>query len=195
MIKSLTNPFEIYNEKKLLTIGIFFLIIAALISSQFDLLLYGSLKILNNYKQLYFAAIFNICITVFSNVAVFFLFGRIRYSKTRFIDVLNVMLVAHIPMYFVLFLTGLPIIEDAQTFIELEILGSDNLQSIVLPKEYALILGLYAILALSLLVYFFYLIIVGMKIAINSKSNWDNILMILMVLLWNTLLQIFNLFI
>jgi hypothetical protein len=45
---------------------------------------------------------------------------------------------------------------------------------------------------ISLLFYFFYLLVVGMKIAMNSKRKLDVFLLILLVFVWNTILQFLN---
>lgn len=195
MIKLLTNPFEKYNENRLLLVGIVFLILGAIACFQFNLLIFGSLKIINYQQQHWYTALVNISITILSNVFILYVFARFRYVKTRWIDVLNVVLIAHIAVYILLFLSGLPIIIEAQRLIELELMAGKDVQMLHIPKMYTYILGGFAVVAILLLIYFFYLTVVGMKIAMNSKTKKDQIWIILILLIWNLILQFFNPFI
>ena len=123
-----------------------------------------------------------------------FVFGRLRYNKTRFIDVFNVVLIAHIAIYVLLFLTALPVVQNALTAIELEILDKGFVAP-ELSKLHMFTIGIFGILTLSLIVYFFYLLVVGMKIAMNSKNKVDVFVIIVLVFTWNTLIQFLNPFI
>lgn len=190
-MKTLTNPFEIYSERNLLIPGIIAVILIAFVASSTDHLIFGSLKVINNYKQTWIVAILNLSITLFSNAIVWFVYARLRYNKTRFVDVLNVVLIAHIVVYLMLCLTALPFVQDAITTIELEVLDK-GFQSPEISKIHMFILGFFGILTLFLLIYFFYLVAVGMKIAMNSKSKVDVLAIIILVFIWNTVLQFVN---
>lgn len=193
-MKTLTNPFEIYTEKKLLITGVLLLIITALVSSYSNLLLFGSLKVINNYKQTWYEATANLGITLLTNTLLLFLFARLKNTKTRSIDVLNVVLIAHIVVYVILFVTALPFVRDAITAVELEVLDK-GFQAPSISKLHMFILGAFGVITISLIIYFFYLLVVGMKIAMNSKSKIDAILIVGLVLIWNTILQLINPFI
>lgn len=193
-MKTLTNPFEIYTEKKLLITGVLLLIITALVSSYSNLLLFGSLKVINNYKQTWYEATANLGITLLTNTLLLFLFARLKNTKTRSIDVLNVVLIAHIVVYVILFVTALPFVRDAITAVELEVLDK-GFQAPSISKLHMFILGAFGVITISLIIYFFYLLVVGMKIAMNSKSKIDAILIVGLVLVWNTILQLINPFI
>lgn len=188
------NPFEIYSEKKLFWLGVVLAFLASLLSSYSNLLIFGSLKVINNYHQTWYIAIFNLTLILVSNSVVLFVFGRLRYNKTRFIDVFNVVLIAHIAIYVLLFLTALPVVQNALTAIELEILDKGFVAP-ELSKLHMFTIGIFGILTLSLIVYFFYLLVVGMKIAMNSKNKVDVFVIIVLVFTWNTLIQFLNPFI
>lgn len=193
-MKTFTNPFEIYPEKKLLLIGSIFVVITALIASLSSTLIFGSLKIINNYHQTYLQALTNLGITLVSNIVVLALYGRIRYARTRIIDIAAVVLISHIAMYLVLYLSALPVVQNAITAVELEILDK-GFQPPQLSNIQMLTLGAYGSITLFLLIYFFYLEVVGMKVAINSKSKVDAIAVIAIIFVWNTILQFLNPFI
>lgn len=193
-MKTFMNPFEIYAEKQLLWLGLLLALITAFVSSYTDYLIFGSLKVINNYHQTWYEAIANITITLLSNSFILYLFARFRYAKTRFIDVLNVVLIAHIVIYLMLYLTATPIIQEATTAVELEVLNK-GFAAPDISKLHMITLGVFGILVLSLLIYFFYLLVVGMKIAMNSKNKVDIFIIVILVFAWNTILQFINPFI
>jgi len=190
-MKTLTNPFEIYREKNLLIIGVVFAILTGLVSSYTSHLLFGSLKVISNQKQLWYEAILNIAITLLSNTIILYVFARLRYVKTRFVDVLNVVLVSHLVLYLMLCLSVLPLVQNAVTAVELEILDK-GFAAPELSKVHMITLVGFGLVVISLLFYFFYLLVVGMKIAMNSKRKLDVFLLILLVFVWNTILQFLN---
>lgn len=190
-MKTLTNPFEIYRERNLLIIGVVFAILTGLVSSYTSHLLFGSLKVISNQKQLWYEAILNIAITLLSNTIMLYVFARLRYVKTRFVDVLNVVLVSHLVLYLMLCLTVLPLVQNAVTAVELEILDK-GFAAPELSKVHMITLVGFGLVVISLLFYFFYLLVVGMKIAMNSKRKLDVFLLILLVFVWNTILQFIN---
>jgi hypothetical protein len=190
-MKTLTNPFEIYRERNLLIIGVVFAILTGLVSSYTSHLLFGSLKVISNQKQLWYEAILNIAITLLSNTIMLYVFARLRYVKTRFVDVLNVVLVSHLVLYLMLCLSVLPLVQNAVTAVELEILDK-GFAAPELSKVHMITLVGFGLVVISLLFYFFYLLVVGMKIAMNSKRKLDVFLLILLVFVWNTILQFLN---
>lgn len=193
-MKSLINPFEIYTEKILFVFGLLFAVLTAFISYFTNTLLFGSLKVINNYNQSLFAAFINLGITIFSNSILLFVFARIKYVKSRWIDIFNVVLVAHSVMYVLLYFTALPVVQRLFTAIELEILDNGlGIPNLSLTQMFILIA--FALCSLVLLIYFFYLLVIGMKIAINSKRTVDGVLLVVLVLVWNTILQVLNPFI
>ncbi|HLS37208.1 MAG TPA: hypothetical protein VK023_02960 [Sphingobacterium bovisgrunnientis] len=190
-MKTLTNPFEIYRERNLLIIGVVFAILTGLVSSYTSHLLFGSLKVISNQKQLWYEAILNIAITLLSNTIILYVFARLRYVKTRFVDVLNVVLVSHLVLYLMLCLTVLPLVQNAVTAVELEILDKGFAAPELVNVHMITLVG-FGLVVISLLFYFFYLLVVGMKIAMNSKRKLDVFLLILLVFVWNTILQFLN---
>ena len=189
-MKLLINPFEIYSEKVLLRFGVVFGVITIFVSSITSLLLFGSLKVIN-YAQVWPVASINLGITLLSNTLLLYLFGKIRYAKTRFVDVLNVVLIAHVVVYIILYLSALPIIQGGISSVELAI-SQNNLTANEISKKDMFVLGFFGMVSLCFLIYFFYLLVVGMKIAINGKSKLNDVIVILIVLFWNLILQYLN---
>lgn len=88
-------------------------------------------------------------------------------------------------------LTVLPLVQNAVTAVELEILDK-GFAAPELSKVHMITLVGFGLVVISLLFYFFYLLVVGMKIAMNSKRKLDVFLLILLVFVWNTILQFLN---
>lgn len=190
-MKTLINPFEIYKERNLLIVGIVFALLTALVSSYTNHLLFGSLQVISNHRQTWYEAILNISITLLTNTVILYVFARLRYAKIRFVDVLNVVLVSHLVLYLMLFLTVLPPVQNAVTAVELEVLDK-GFAAPELSMVHMFTLGAFGVLVICLLIYFYYFLVVGMKIAMNSKRKLDVFLIILLVFVWNTILQFLN---
>lgn len=190
-MKTFTNPFEIYKERNLFIVGVVFAMLTALVSCYTNHMLFGSLKVVSNHRQLWYEAVLNIAITLLTNTILLFVFARLRYLKTRFVDVFNVVLIAHLALYLMLCITVLPPIQNAVTAAELEILDK-GFGAPELSKGNMLMLFFFGVFVIVFLFYFFYLLVVGMKIAMNSKRKVDMFLIILLVFVWNTILQFLN---
>ena len=193
-MKKWLNPFEYCSEQLLLFTGVIFALLTVLVSFLSDILLFGSLKIVHGYPQSIIGALLNVAITLSVNIVVYFAYAKVRYRKSRLIDVSNVVLMSHIPMYVALYLATLPIVKESLSELE-SLMKHNSLDVVALPTKELLVLLIFGGLSLLLIVGFFYWLIIGMKIAINSKQKWDGLLVVIIGLVVNTLLQIINPFV
>lgn len=193
MTRNNWNPFVTNSEKKLLTIGLICFLFAALLTNWNNLVLLGSFKIANAHAKSWYASIFNLGMVIAANTLLLYLFAVLRYSKTRFIDVLNSVLIAHIAMYLLLLITIIPFVSDFIKSIEFLVL--DNLENPAqIPLDKVVLMMAFGVVSMGCLVFFFVLLIMGMKIAMNSKKGLDTIFIILSTLLMNTVLQFINIY-
>lgn len=190
-LKNLLNPFEKFSESKLFIVGLFAVCVATWLTMTYHLLYLGSLKIVNNYPKTWYIALLNVGITIGANTLVLYLFAILKNRKARIIDVLNTVLVAHISMFLLGLLLIVPLIDQAIKEVSLLIL-EHGFDATAIPLSLSLTLALFAMISLGFLVLFFYWIVVGIKVAINSKGRFDGFVIVLLVLLLNTLLQVFN---
>ncbi|WP_039052692.1 hypothetical protein [Sphingobacterium sp. T2] len=190
----MVKPFEYFSEQLLLFTGVIFALLTVLVSFLSDILLFGSLKIVHGYPQSIIGALLNVAITLSVNIVVYFAYAKVRYRKSRLIDVSNVVLMSHIPMYVALYLATLPIVKESLSELE-SLMKHNSLDVVALPTKELLVLLIFGGLSLLLIVGFFYWLIIGMKIAINSKQKWDGLLVVIIGLVVNTLLQIINPFV
>ena len=187
----LVNPFEDYQDRTLFVVGL----IAYLLSSvQVYCFVYvpdGVFQAHLTHSVQWYSGLVNGAINIVSPAVVLYAFGRIIYGKTRFFDVLNVMLIAQIVNYLIAFLLLNPLAKSKLTNITQTIEEGDMMLETVSTTDIT-ILSVGAVFALALLVYFFYLLIVGMKIAIHSKKIAYVILMVLLVWAVDTALHLIH---
>ena len=168
MKKKFFNPFEIFSEKKLLVVGILSAFILVLMSVYFHTRFLGILNIdfLNSISPK--KVLFEQLMSVFISTILFYALGKYLNSKTRFIDVLNAVLISRIPFLIV------PVLNVNNHFSEVSkrYLGMFLTTNPTKPLDGDLIfLMLCAIPILTAFVLFFVLLFNGFKTATNAKGN------------------------
>lgn len=180
MLKLLLNPFEKFSEKKLVLFGTLMLVVGSYIgflcNAYFDSILHISFS-----KGVTFANIIlqNLIITLLLSLLLFGI-GKIINKKTRFIDVLNISLIARIPFYF----STLININNKSSELTDKLLI--NLSVNLTTFDY-LFLFLTAVFGLICIIWFAFLLWNGFKIATNAKTNKPVILLIVTLLIANFL--------
>ena len=182
MIKTLLNPFEKFSEKQLLFFGILFLFIGSyigfLLNAYFDSILHISFVQNTTYI---FVLLQNLTITTLLSIVLFAL-GKYFNPKTRFIDLLNVSLVARIPFYF----STLININNATSKLTDRIINNlDTIQNIKFSTSEYLFLILTSVFGILCVFLFGYLLWKGFKTATNAKTTKEIILLILTLLFIN----------
>ena len=168
MKKKFFNPFEIFSEKKLLVVGIFSACVLILLSVCFNTRFFGILNVefLNSVRPE--KMLFEQGVTLFISTILFYCLGYYFNSKTRFIDVLNVIIISRIPFLIV------PVLNVNNHFSEVSkrYLGMFLTTNPTKPLDGDLIfLMLCAIPILIAFVLFFVLLFNGFKTATNAKGN------------------------
>jgi hypothetical protein len=168
MLKTLLNPFEKFSEKQLLLFGLLFLLIGSFLCYQFnaffDSILHISfpdtISFLNHFIQ-------NIALTLILSIFLF-AFGKYLNPKTRFIDILNVSLIAKIPFY----LTTLTNINNlTKNSSDHLIKGLSDIQNINISTQDYVVLFITSILTIFVLIWFAVLVWNGFKTATNAKTT------------------------
>ena len=192
MIKQiLFQPFERFSEWKLFIFGLVGVTLATLLTYYHHVLFLGSLKLVNNHPKEWYICLVNVSMTILANTAVLYFYALCCNIKTRLIDVINVVLIAHWAVYALGILMVIPFVKNALTEVSLMVLGNE-LETNGLPVDLSLILVGVGLFSLLFLFYFFYLTVVGMRIATNSKKKLNSVIVVILVLLLNTILQYIN---
>jgi hypothetical protein len=117
-----------------------------------------------------------------------FVFGKIINSKTRFIDILNSVLIFRIPFFIISVLIKIPFMEN---FGKNVAKNSNNIEHLkVDPIELAAVLSI-AMFFLVLLGYSIWLLFIGFKTATNCKKTTNYVVFGILIILGEVLTKIF----
>lgn len=168
MNQLLINPFAKYSENKLLSIGIIANLLLIALCFVLNTLLAGNLKIVYLNKIDLNSALFSNGIIVAITTIGIYILGQVINKKTRFIDILNTVLISRCVL--VLF----PLLNINNLFYVL----SERIKNTLIVANTAKILSsdLYVLLLLCVpiiiaLIWFFILLFNGFKIATNAKGS------------------------
>jgi len=174
MERMFLNPFEDYLERNLLWIGLVGFVASITITYFGKIVFDGVIQIHMGATSLTAIILGNL-----SNMGILtlglFMLAKVLYKKTRFVDILNNVLIARIPMLFagllVVWMTKLiPMGKTAEINLVTSLDQSDMMW-----------VALLAIFLLFMIVYFFYLLVIGIRHSINSKKFGHGFLIVIVV--------------
>ena len=180
MKKYLLNPFEIFNDKKILIVGLIVNILGILLCYQFKMKFIGFLK-LNFVCEIGLSSVFlQTSIIVLSLCLLLFILGKIINTKTRFIDILNTCLIGIIPFFILPILNFNNFIYNDLESLKTIILNQqlEKLQITNLP-----ILLLFSLFTLVAVTWSIVLLYQGFKTATNLKLTKHKIFFAIALLL------------
>lgn len=164
----LYNPFEIYTERKLITVGsiitIVFSYIAFLVYIRFD----GLVDMHFSDHIVPLQPLLDNTINIITCSIFLFVLGKYINRKTRFIDILAVSIVARFPFYPLLLLNINNFLKNSTEGIIEN--SKPELIHQISPSSLVIIL-LFALLAIGALIWYMILLYRGFKTATNSKGN------------------------
>ena len=177
--QTLFNPFSKFSEKNLLGIGLIssmLLILACYFTNtKMDSLLHFSPA-----KNLDWLSIsLFVIISLVYAIVLLFVLGKFLNKKTRFIDIVNTVLVSQVPVVFLLLSTKLIDIDNIYKQIATTAEKNTSLNLNIFDLLYFTIFGFATLL---LLIYSSVLLFNGFKIATNIKK-WQHIVLFAFVLL------------
>lgn len=177
LLQLLKNPFALVEDKKLFLVGISTFILGILLAYYFQLqqqILRLNISETPNLKQV---IIWHVII-VASLTIVFLILGKTINKKTRFIDILNTVLIALIPIYITFFQNFNNFLtEETSKMLNALKDGSIYTQS---PPILFIFVGLAG---LVFFIYYIYLLFIGFKTATNSKKIWHYTLFFVLLII------------
>lgn len=191
MFKTLLNPFENHTDRTLSIFGILVLLTMILLCWQWNIIADGIIQLHNTTEKPLWKVIINLGINVGLLSLLMFGVAKLSYQKTRFIDVLKVVLVANFAQVMVMLLLFNPFLQEMMMPLEKAILEGDMMLKTV-PQTNLIVISIVSLFAVGMLYYFFHLLVLGMKIAMNSKKAYHVILIILLTMILDTFLHFFN---
>lgn len=185
----LQNPFAEFTEWKLFIAGI----IGFLLSSY---IIYLSGQQFNGFMHFFkpemavslWAVLRVHAYMVLAPFVLLYGIGVLLNRKTRIIDVMNVVLIMSFPLYIVLFV-GKLLNQDKFTDQVLKAVQNGDHALAGVDKAEMLLFGMFGVISLLLLFYQFYLLVKGMKVAVNNKRVGVSILFVALYFILDVCIQ------
>lgn len=181
MFRKLLNPFAYFDDKILLIVGFFahfiFSYICYISSSYFpDFLSIQKVKIAFPFPDIVYQNTRN----VFIAVVIFYIFGKMINSKTRLVDIINVVLISRIAYYAVFITDFIPFINHKIDRLAEGVLSNDfSMLHDISTMTIVVIVAFIAIFFMALMFYYLY---IGFKTVTNMKSIQQTIAFVAVVL-------------
>ncbi|AQX05004.1 hypothetical protein ATB99_06930 [Elizabethkingia meningoseptica] len=169
--KTIFNPFEKYSEYKLLLFGILFFILTPLVCYYTQERMTGFMRF-DKPESLTLKASFLYCgVSIVSCILILYLLAKVFNKKSRFLDIINTVLISNALNVPLLLLTHFIDIGKAFSM-------DDKNQNLYQNIIYLLFIAVFAAIILSLVVYSFILFFNGFRTATNIKKLTQIILFI-----------------
>lgn len=177
--KTIFNPFLKFDDKTLLFAGFLSVTVVFMIAYYFgyqtdSLFHFRFIKPEDSVLKI----ILETLIIYALNIAVFFIFGRIINKRTRLIDIINPIFISQFTVIFLLFLSEIPLIKNAQK----QILDSVKNESYEIEPVTLLIITVNSFISLAISAYGLAILYNGFKTATNLK-NWRHIVIFVILLI------------
>lgn len=186
-LKYIFNPFLKYSEQKLLVTGLLGWIMLNVICVIFNHTMNGLLHF-STHNGSWIDSLKTTNIVLIINILIFYLLGKIINRKTRFIDILNAILVGIIPLVLITGISEIPIFANA-----FEKVGSAayQLENFYEMKWEMILIAISSFIILPLLVYAITLMFNGFRVATNSKNGLHIALFFIVLFILNSITQFY----
>lgn len=182
--KTIFNPFEKYDEKNLLIIGILFFIL-----NIFGCYYAGNvndsifhLSHLEENQTVWDVMRINSLSYIFA-IIVLFVLAKFLNNRTRIIDIINTVLTSAIPMILIMPISGMSFLKNATESITKSVGNPNQIETINL-----IVVTAFALATLPFMIYSFVLYYNGFKTATNLKK-WQHIVLFAVVSLVLTIVS------
>lgn len=177
--KTIFNPFSKFSELQLLSVGLIFMLISFVVCYYFGLQMdsifhFGYINKDHTILQIIWITLRSYLIGFFA----LFLLGKIYNRKTRFIDIINTILISQILGLIIVVVGEIPFIENALA-LTTSIANGENTQ---IPMINIIIICIYVFINLLAAAYGMTLLYNGFRTATNIK-NWQQIVLFAFVVI------------
>lgn len=186
--KTIFNPFEKFDDKTLLIVGIIFSILFILLCYWTNSCFISIYRIVELETKNISDLLFPTLISFIIPIIVLFALGKFLYRKTRMIDIANTVLLSQIPFIILLFLEKFPYLKNSgERFSHYQEQPNGTFPIL----DFVLMLSVM-IITLLCLIYSFIILFNGFKTATNIKK-WQHIALFCFVTMITVMIcQIFN---
>lgn len=175
-----TNPFENLTDRKLIVVGLISFCILVCLEYLWGFKSIGLFHLSPAEHKSVILVLFNKSVNLAVLTLVFYGFGKLLNRKTRLLDIFIVVLVAQMVFLLVVIPLCNPYVSSISESIE-NSLSKGDITLQLLPKTNLIILTVAALISLAALVYYVYLIIKGLRIAVNSKRKYHGLVIVLLL--------------
>ena len=183
------NPFEDIKSNTLLVIGTIGFILFCILGYFFHFINDGIIQIHPSVPKEFWKYLVNGSINTLGLTVILFVYGKMVNNKTRAEDVLIAVLIAQIALIFIVVVSLNPYSTEISQNILQEI-ERGNIAHLKIDTLSLIILTISGIIGIIFLYYFFHLLVIGMKVAINSKKLSHTIVIVLVTLVLDMILKI-----
>jgi len=169
------NPFSKYSDRTLILLGMLFSLIGSILGYFFNTRFDGVLDLhfVENVK--FYEPFLDIFINTFATTLFLFIVGKYINKKTRLIDILNLSLIAKLPIY-LLTLTNIGNCIYSISSRIIQFVNPAKINQLLISD--IVVMLLFAMLSLLFLVWFVLLLFNGFKTATNAKETKHSLLFI-----------------
>ncbi|MFT4153477.1 hypothetical protein [Parafilimonas sp.] len=176
-LNKLINPFAYFSEKKLLLTGLIFFLLAGAVSYLSGVANTGVFKI--NWVKISLPENYGVLATdIICPAVLLFVTGKFINNKTRFIDVLSTTLVARIPCYFCIVLSGMSFMKNLNSLIKA------NQEMALANTKAMLMFSLLGFVILLFLVWSVIWFVNGFKTSVHA-SKWQHYVLFAIALIFS----------
>ena len=169
------NPFSKYSDRTLIFSGILFSLIGGILGYLFNARYDGVLDLHFVEKVKLYEPFLDIFINTFASTLFLFIVGKYINKKTRFIDILNLSLIAKLPIY-LLTLTNIGNCIYTISSRIIQFVDPAKIDQLVISD--IVIMLLFAMLSILFLVWFVVILFNGFKTATNAKETKHTLLFV-----------------
>lgn len=177
--KYFINPIAKFDDKVLFIIGILCTILFSFIAGILKVVFDGVLDIHLYDKSSFLLNLSMNTINVLCEFVLTYILAKFIYEKTRFIDVLNAVLIARIPIYLGSFLVGNSLMDDFGK----EVMASLENGNLHFDPIQMILVLIISMILIVFMVYHFVVLFNGFRTASNSKKGMHIVLFIVAIIL------------
>lgn len=176
MNKILFNPFEHFAERPLILFGIASTVILSMTGAYLNARFDGIIDLHFSMPTYFINTLTDNAVNIAILSLSLFTLGKIRNSKTRFIDLFSASLIARIPYYFLPFMNwnNTIYLESEKLLVQFSTLKPGTVPEF--ESTQMLVLVTFAGISMLFLAWFLYVLYQGYKVATNAKGGVEILL-------------------
>lgn len=175
MKKLLFNPFEKYDGWPLLAFGLTLTILGSLAGAYFNARFDGILDMHTVPYTFWYQPLLDSAVNAVTLTLLLYALAYFINNKTRFIDIINPVLIARLPFYILPLFTAGGYMDNATAQIMAATANPESPDLSGISATSLFIILLFSLIAVAFLVWFVVLLYNGFKIAANAKTTQHKI--------------------